>query len=121
MKGVEQELKQELMSETAKENLARNEMIRREDSIFLRIDPDEVMTLKFNPEMIEVKETTFDGIKRRKFEYTVVNKTTNTRKLWLVSQRTSAMIDSHLAKGETTLKVKRIGVELDTRYIFSSP
>jgi len=32
MKGVEQELKQELMNESAKENLARNEMIRREDS-----------------------------------------------------------------------------------------
>ncbi|MDQ5870118.1 MAG: hypothetical protein M3530_10405 [Thermoproteota archaeon] len=121
MKGVEQELKQELMSETAKLNLERNEMIRKEDSIFLRIDPDEVITLKFDAEMIEVKETTFNGIKKRKFEYTVINKITNTRKLWRVSQRTSAVIDSHLGKGETILKVKRIGDGLDTRYNFSSP
>jgi hypothetical protein len=116
---MKQIIKQQVVSERAKEILERNEKIRKEDSIFLRIDPDEEITLKFDAELIEVKEVIFDGVKKRRFEYSVLNNTTHARKFWRVSQRTSAIIDSYLARGEMVLNVKRIGAGLHTKYVFS--
>ena len=54
MKRVEQELKQELMSESPMENLARNEMIRREDS---KKYAASLWTL-FTPEFTDAREPT---------------------------------------------------------------
>lgn len=120
---MKQQVKQELgnsgLSELAMENLQRNKMIRRQDSILLTFEPDEELVLKFVPEMIEVKEVEFDGVKKRRIEYTVTDET-DAKKYWKVSQRTSRIIDSYLQKGQTVLKVKRIGSELKTRYIVTS-
>ena len=66
------EIKQETLSEKGKENLERNRLIRKENSIFLSVDPGEEVILKFNSEHIEPIEDTFNGVSKPKFRYTVI-------------------------------------------------
>jgi hypothetical protein len=121
---VKQEIlneKQDRLSEKAKENLEKNKRIRKEDSIFLSIDPEEEVILEFNPELIEIIEDKFNGVTKRKIRYSVIEQTSKKTKYWAPSQWTSKKIDSYLAKGETVLKIKRTGSKLDTIYHFSIP
>ena len=121
IKNMKIETKQEVLSEKGKENLERNRLIRKENSIFLSIDPGEEVILKFNPELIEPIEDTFNGVTKPKFRYTVIEQINKKTKYWTVSQWISKKVDSYLAKDHTVLKIKRSGSELDTTYHFSIP
>ncbi len=116
-----QEIVVEKLTEKAREILERNEMVRRQDSIFIKMLPDEEILLEFNPELVEVTETNFAGTTKRKLQYVVIDNETKKRKYWTVNHRTSALIDSYPANGQWSLRVKRIGSGIDTRYEFSSP
>ena len=113
------ETKEEILSKKGKENLEKNRLIRKEDSTFLSIDPEEEVILEFNPELIDIKEQKFNGVTKRKVRYTVTEQISKKTKYWTVSQWISKKVDSYLRKGQTVLKVKRHGSELDTRYNFS--
>jgi hypothetical protein len=115
---IQGETKQETLSEKGKENLERNRLIRKENSIFLSIDPGEEVILKFNPELIEPIEDTFNGVSKPKFRYTVIEQKNKKIKYWTVSQWISKKVDSYLAKDHTVLKIKRIGSGLNTIYHF---
>lgn len=115
------EEKEEILSEKGKENLERNRLIRKQDSKFLSIDPEEEVILEFNPELMEPIEDTFNGFPKRKIRYTVIEQISKKTKDWTVSHWIAKKIDSYLGKGQTVLKIKRSGSGLDTRYNFSTP
>jgi hypothetical protein len=116
-----QEMITEQLSKKARENIERNEAIRRQDSIFVKMLPGEEIILKFDPEEIKLIETSFAGIKSRKLQYGVFDAENKRRRYWTVNHKTSAVIDSYLVKGYSLLKVKRIGLELQTKYQVSIP
>jgi hypothetical protein len=61
----------ETLSPKAKENLQRNAELRQKDSKFIKLQPSERRTLKFNPEKIDQVEAEFNGRKSIKYRYTV--------------------------------------------------
>jgi hypothetical protein len=67
------------------------------------------------------KEQKFNGVTKRKVRYIVIEQISKKTKYWTVNQWISKKVDSYLRKGQTVLKVKRHGSELDTRYNFSIP
>jgi hypothetical protein len=111
----------QILSEKAKEKLDTKKLIRREDSIFLSIEPEEQLTLEFNPELIEIKEYEFDGKRKRRVVYTVIDKSSMQRKYWIVSQKTSARVDAYLRQAQFVLKVTRKGIGIETTYDFEFP
>ena len=111
----------QILSEKAKEKLDTNKLIRREDSMFLSIEPEEELTLEFNPELIDIREYDFDGKRIRKVVYTVIDKSSMLRKYWSVSQRTSARVDAYLRQAQFVLKVTRRGIGIKTTYDFEIP
>ena len=115
------EIVTEQLSKRGKENIDRNEAIRRQDSIFVKLLPGEEIIMKFDPEQVELKETSFAGIKSRKLQYAVIDIETSKTKYWTVNHKTSGEIDAYLLKGYRLLKVKRVGLGLSTRYQLSIP
>src|SRR5687768_18610242 len=61
----------ETLSPKAKENLQRNAELRQKDSKFIKLQPSERRTLKFNPEKIDQVEAEFNGRKSIRYRYTV--------------------------------------------------
>lgn len=104
------------LSEKAKENLRRNEELRRKASKFLTPQPGEKFTGLFDPEKIQPVEKEFDGKKVQRFQYTVKDPNTGQEKYWPVSKTTSEQIDAYLSEGHSLLKIQRIGTGKETHY-----
>jgi hypothetical protein len=112
----DKEDKRKELSEKAKENLRRNEELRRKASNFITPQPGEKFIGLFDPEKMEPVEKEFDGKKVQRFQYTVKDPNTGQEKYWPVSKRTSEQIDAFLTEGHSLLKVQRIGAGKETRY-----
>jgi hypothetical protein len=108
--------KRKELSEKAKENLRRNEELRRKTSKFLTPQPGEKFIGLFDPEKIQPVEKEFDGKKVQRFQYTVKDPNTGQEKYWPVSKTTSEQIDAYLSEGHSLLKVQRIGTGKETHY-----
>jgi hypothetical protein len=104
------------LTEKAKENLRRNEELRRKSSKFQSVQPGEKIVGLFNPEKMEPVEQEFDGKKVQRFQYTIQDPNTGQEKYWIVSKRTSEQIDAFLMEGHNVLKIQRLGSGNDTRY-----
>lgn len=106
------------LSPKAKEVLRRNAELRQRDSKFIKIEPGQKKTLKFNPEKIEQVEAEFNGKKSIRYRYTVTDPSDNSNqeKYLEVGKRTSEDIDAYLSEGTTLLKIQRFGLGKDTRY-----
>jgi hypothetical protein len=104
------------LTEKAKENLRRNEELRRKSSKFQSVQPGEKIVGLFNPEKMEPVEQEFDGKKVQRFQYTIQDPNTGQEKYWIVSKRTSEQIDAFLMEGYNVLKIQRLGSGNDTRY-----
>jgi hypothetical protein len=109
----------ETLSPKAKENLQRNAELRQKDSKFIKLQPSERRTLKFNPEKIDQVEAEFNGRKSIRYRYTVTepNSSNSDQEKYLeVGKQTSEDIDSNLREGTLQLKIQRFGLGKDTRY-----
>jgi hypothetical protein len=108
----------ETLSERAKQNLKRNAETREKANKFIKIQPSEKKALQFDPEKIEQVEREFDGKKTQRYRYTVTdpNDPTNQEKYLDVGKRVSEEIDEYLSEGNTSLKIQRSGLGIDTRY-----
>ena len=104
------------LSEKAKENLRRNEELRRRASPLLILQPGEKFVGLFDPELIEPEEQEYDGKKVQKFKYTIKDPNTGLERYWPVGKRVSELIDAILSEGHKLLKVQRLGAGKDTRY-----
>jgi hypothetical protein len=106
------------LSQKAKENLKRNSDVREKGNKFIKIQPSENKVLEFDPEKIEPVEKEFNGKKIQRYRYTVTdpNDTTNQEKYLEVGKRISQDIDEFLNEGNTSLKIQRSGLGIDTRY-----
>jgi hypothetical protein len=114
--------KQITLSEAAKERLRRNAESRQNDNKYLKLEPREVKTLKFNPEQIDQMVVDFNGRKTTRYRYTVTEVGSNDQqeKYFSVGKRTSEEIDALLLEGHVLLKIQRFGLGKDTRYHISS-
>jgi hypothetical protein len=110
----------ETLSPKAKENLQRNAELRQKDSKFIKLQPSERRTLKFNPEKIDQVEAEFNGRKSIRYRYTVTepnsSNSSDQEKYLEVGKQTSEDIDSYLREGTLQLKIQRFGLGKDTRY-----
>jgi hypothetical protein len=110
----------ETLSPKAKENLQRNAELRQKDSKFIKLQPSERRTLKFNPEKIDQVEAEFNGRKSIRYRYTVTepnsSNSSDQEKYLEVGKQTSEDIDSNLREGTLQLKIQRFGLGKDTRY-----
>jgi hypothetical protein len=106
------------LSQKAKENLQRNVEVREKGNKFIKIQPSEKKALEFDPEKIEQVEAEFNGKKSQRYRYTVTdpNDASNQEKYLEVGKRTSEDIDEYLSEGNTSLKIQRSGLGIDTRY-----
>jgi hypothetical protein len=68
------------ISQKAKENLRRNEELRRKSSRFQTVQPGEKFLGLFDPQKMEPVEQEFDGKKVQRFQYTVKDPNTGQEK-----------------------------------------
>ena len=68
---IEEKEKAKELTDKAKENLRRNEELRRKTSKFQSVQPGEKFVGLFNPEKMEPVEQEFDGKKVQRFQYTI--------------------------------------------------
>lgn len=108
--------KRKELSEKAKENLRRNEELRRNTANFLILQPGEKFVGLFDPEKMEPVENEYDGKKVERILYLVKDPNTGQERPWPVSKRTSEQIDVFLSEGHNLLKIQRLGSGKDTRY-----
>jgi hypothetical protein len=104
------------LSEKAKENLRRNEELRRSSSPIVILQAGEKFAGLFDPEKVEPEEKEFDGKKVQRFRYTVKDPNTGQEKYWSVGKRVSEQIDAFLSEGHNLLKIQRLGSGTETRY-----
>jgi hypothetical protein len=106
-----------ILSEKAKENLRRNQLLRNKASMYVTLEDGEEVVLKFEPEDIETMYVQFDGNSKKKlrFQYIVTDKYGDKKKL-VVCKKTSKEIDRYLENGINMLRIKRIGTGLGTTY-----
>jgi hypothetical protein len=114
--------KQITLSEAAKERLRRNAESRQNDSKYLKLEPREVKTLKFNPEQIDQMVVDFSGRKTTRYRYTVteVGSSNQQEKYFSIGKRTSEKIDALLLEGQVLLKIQRFGLGKETDYQVST-
>jgi hypothetical protein len=109
--------KQEL-SGKALENLRKNEVFRNRASRWVKLDAEEEEILEFNAEDIQQIEVQYDGKKKPRFQYGVVNSIGNAQ-FFIACKKTSKIIDNYLSQGYKTLKIRRVGLGIDTEYMVS--
>jgi hypothetical protein len=109
------------LSETAKENLRRNEESRKQQSKYVKPQSGEKIVLHFDAEKIEPVEMEFEGKKSIRYQYTVTDPsdTNQTEKYITFSKRFSEQVDTLLREGHSILRVHRIGAGKDTVYMFT--
>ena len=104
------------LSEKAKENLRRNEELRRRSSPVVILQSGEKLAGLFDPEKVEPEEKEFDGKKVQRFRYSFTDPNTGQERYWSVGKRVSEQIDAFLSEGHNLLKIQRLGTGKDTRY-----
>src|SRR6266566_3591286 len=112
-------MEDEELSEKAKENLRRNEELRRKNSKYVKLEPGEKTTMHFDAEKIEPKEVEFNGKKNQRYQYTVFDPNVEDEKYFTVSKRTSEVIDTYLGQRQSILTIQRIGSGKETQYIIT--
>ena len=110
------------LSEKAKENLRKNAESRQNESKFVKLQPGEKKNVQINPEGIRQTIAEFNGIKTKRYEYPVMElgSGNNQEKVLTVGKRTSEDIDAFLLEGQNRLRIQRLGLGKDTRYLISS-
>jgi hypothetical protein len=78
--------------------------------------------VQINPDGIRQTIAEFNGNKTKRYEYPVIDlgSGSNQEKCLTVGKRTSEDIDAFLLDGQNRLKIQRLGLGKDTRYIISA-
>lgn len=110
------------LSDKARENLLKNAESRQNDGRFMKLQPGEKKNVQVNPEGIRQTIADFNGNKTKRYEYPVIDlgSGSNQEKYLTVGKRTSEDIDAFLLEGQNRLKIQRLGLGKDTRYIISA-
>jgi hypothetical protein len=112
------EIKNEL-SKAALENLNRIAQLRKKESKYINIDPEETIILQFDAEKIEQIKRDYDGIISTKYQYTTTESNSSEQKIFETSGRVSRKIDLFLRNGNTVLRIQRFGLGKQTKYNIS--
>ena len=96
------------------------EALSSSGSKFLKLNPDQTATLKFDPYKARVVDRTFPNNNRssKGIEYEVIDTNTGREKLFTVSPQWAKQLNGLLREGFTTIRVTRKGSGLDTSYLF---
>lgn len=110
------------LSDRARENLRQNAESRQNDSRFMKLQPGEKKNVQINPEGIRQTIADFNGNKTKRYEYPLIDlgSGSSQEKYLTVGKRTSEDIDAFLLEGQNRLKIQRLGLGKDTRYIISA-
>jgi hypothetical protein len=110
------------LSDRAKENLRKNAESRQNDGRFMKLQPGEKKNVQINPDGIRQTIAEFNGNKTKRYEYPVIDlgSGSNQEKYLTVGKRTSEDIDAFLLEGQNRLKIQRLGLGKDTRYLIST-
>jgi hypothetical protein len=110
------------LSEKAKENLRKNAESRQNESRFVKFQPGEKINVQINPDGIRQTIAEFNGTKTKRYEYPVIDlgSGNNQERILTVGKRTSEDIDAFLLEGQNRLRIQRLGLGKDTRYLISA-
>jgi hypothetical protein len=110
------------LSDRAKENLRKNAESRQNEGRFMKLQPGERKNVQINPDGIRQIIAEFNGNKTKRYEYPVIDlgSGSNQEKYLTVGKRTSEDIDAFLLEGQNRLKIQRLGLGKDTRYLISA-
>jgi hypothetical protein len=110
------------LSDRAKENLRKNAESRQNEGRFMKLQPGERKNVQINPDGIRQIIAEFNGNKTKRYEYPVIDlgSGSNQEKYLTVGKRTSEDIDAFLLDGHNRLKIQRLGLGKDTRYLISA-
>ena len=110
------------LSDKAKENLRKNAESRQNDSRFVKLQPGEKKNVQINPDGIRQTIAEFNGTKTKRYEYPMIDlgSGNNQEKVLTVGKRTSEDIDAFLLEGQNRLRIQRLGLGKDTRYLISA-
>jgi hypothetical protein len=110
------------LSDKAMENLRKNAESRQNDSKFMKLQAGEKKNVQINPDGIRQTIAEFNGNKTKRYEYPVIDlgSGSNQEKCLTVGKRTSEDIDAFLLEGQNRLKIQRLGLGKDTRYLVSA-
>jgi len=88
-----------------------------EDNKWIKFESGETKVLQFNPSLApERVEGEYQGRKSTRYEFQVTDLSTNQGKLWTVSKTVASMLRDYFQEEYYTLKIKRNGTGLDTKY-----
>jgi hypothetical protein len=110
------------LSDRAKENLRKNAESRQNEGRFMKLQPGERKNVQINPDGIRQTIAELNGNKTKRYEYPVIDlgSGSNQEKYLIVGKRTSEDIDAFLLEGQNRLKIQRLGLGKDTRYLISA-
>jgi lipoprotein-anchoring transpeptidase ErfK/SrfK len=110
------------LSEKARENLRKNAESRQSDSKFMKLQAGEKKNVQINPDGIRQTIAEFNGNKTKRYEYPVIDlgSGSNQEKCLTVGKRTSEDIDAFLLEGQNRIRIQRLGLGKDTRYLVSA-
>jgi hypothetical protein len=110
------------LSDKAKENLRKNAESRQNESRFVKLQPGEKKNVQINPDGIRQTIAEFNGTKTKRYEYPVIDlgSGNNQERVLTVGKRTSEDIDAFLLEGQNRLRIQRLGLGKDTRYLISA-
>ena len=95
------------------------EQASKANSQFFKLNPGEKAMLKFDEKKIQVVEAEFNGQKKKRVRYGVVNvNRPGEEKFFEISMAHSTQLNAFLKRGFMLLEVERIGGGKETRYNF---
>jgi hypothetical protein len=94
-------------------------LARSTQSKFLKIQPGQTITLKFDPNKAKTIEREYQGKKSFAVEYTVTTPE-GYEKVLTLSILWALMVNDLLEEGRNTIKIIRRGEGTDTRYSFAA-
>jgi hypothetical protein len=94
------------------------EALTSSGSKFLRLEPGQTVTLKFDPYKARVVDRTFKDKTSKAIEYPVTDINNGQDKLFTLSPQWAKQLNTLLKEGFNTIRVGRKGSGLDTSYSF---
>jgi len=114
---VHDEQVQNQLSEAGRQNLDKNAELWRAESQYVKLEDEETRVLQFDPDRIKHVEGQY-GIR---IQYLVIdpNYADKGEKKFEAGKKTSNDIDTQLRQGNRLLKIRRLGIGIDTKYSVS--
>jgi len=95
------------------------DQVSAQSSNFFKIQPGEKKVLKFDEHKIAIVDAEFDGKKKKRVRYTVVDPNAPfEEKSWEISPGHAAQLNALLRKNFMVVEITRHGGGRDTRYTF---